>query len=144
MCKRLHAVPVLVSLLVSAFVADAHGRAISPSDEVSLGETTVDVVEYLYSCLRENGQIKDSRLPYEFRVQKVQGKKLIKLVLIHKDSRGKADSVTVVEEAELKLVRDKKLLLRMHHGTIRGRDDSRAEFKQCDLLIDLPKDFGPK
>jgi hypothetical protein len=99
----------------------------------------------LLVALRENGQIKDSRLPFQIYVQKIQRRKLIKPVLNHKNSRGEIDGVIVADDAELTLLQEKKqLLIRLHNGRMSGPDGSRAQFEQREMLIDLPSDFGPK
>ena len=145
MHKLCHFILIFASILVAAAVLDSRGRATPSSHETRSEEATVDVEDYLYSCLRQHHEIKDTRLPFEIYVQKLDGRKLIEPMLKHKNSRGEIDYVVRARDAELTVLQQKgQLLIRLHQGKMSGEDGSHGSFEQQNLSFDLPKDFGPR
>lgn len=145
MHKRFHSVLILSSILVVAVFLDSRGRATPPPHQTRAGETTVDMEDYLYSCLRKNGEIKDTKLPFEIYVQKVQGRKLIEPLLKHKNPRGEIDYVVQARDGELTMLPEKgELHIHLSKGRMSGTDGSHASFEQRNMSFDVPKNFGPK
>jgi hypothetical protein len=144
MHKLFHFILIFSSILVVAIVLDSRGRATSPPHETRSEEATVDVEDYLYSCLRQHHEIKDTRLPFEIYVQKLDGRKLIGPVLKHKNSRGEVDYVVQARDGELTMLREKReLRIHLYQGRMKSKD-AEGYFETQNMSFDVPKSFGPK
>ncbi len=133
---------IAVGVLVPAILS-LHGRAVPPPPSTPLADTHAAIEDYLYSQLRQHGQIKEPKLPISIYVQKVQGRKLVNPVFKRKDRNGQIDWVAHARTAELAVLVDQRLILvHMDQVMVLGENGSRAFVEEKSFVLDLPKGVG--
>ncbi|HWG42643.1 MAG TPA: hypothetical protein VN688_07640 [Gemmataceae bacterium] len=133
-----------LALLVPAILS-LRGRAAPPTASAPSADTKVDVESYLYSQLRQHGQIKDPKLSISIYVQKLQGRKLVKPILKRKDAQGVIDWVAHANAAELTvLAGGSQIRVHMQQVVVNGENGSQCSFADKYFVFDVPTDFARK
>src|SRR5207247_240853 len=102
-----------------------------------------DVEEWLYTVLRRDLKITDSRLNLSIWVRQVQDRKLVKALFKRRGPDGrKYDLIAMAEEADLRVdLPRRQVLLRMRRGTVISPETNGGAFRDHVWTIPLPDSF---
>src|SRR5207237_6275516 len=77
-----------------------------------------DIEEFMYSQLRRHHSLEYSSSPFSMAVKDVQGRKLLKPLVLGRDNHGKTNLAAEAESADLRVDLNRNLVLvRMQYGT---------------------------
>jgi lipopolysaccharide export system permease protein len=108
--------------------------------------TNFDLEEILYSQLRKDGHLQNSKINFEIVVDRVQGRKLINAMFMRRSADGKTiDLVIMAKEAELRVATiHNKILVDMRGCTIIGEKTEELLLESKIWEIDINGDMnGP-
>ncbi len=118
--------------------AKEEGRRVA--DTVQPPETSLE--GRIYAALREEGCWDSPAEDFSIRVAKVDGRRLLNVVLIRSDGQGHLVGVTTCKEAELKVEPGRQIFrVHMKNGESRGADGSRAFFQErvAQVILGVPR-----
>jgi lipopolysaccharide export system permease protein len=104
-----------------------------------------DVEQFLYNTLKREGCIRHSKINYAIYVQRVQGRKLLEALFMHRDPSSKDlhyDIIAWAREAELHVdLPAKQIQVHMRHCYISGDKGDDAYVEDRDWPMELPPDL---
>ncbi len=108
-----------------------HDRVIPRANLRMKKELVKNVEDMVYATLRRERMLKNSGMPYEIYVKRVDGKKLIDAVFKRKGSDGDYDQIVYAEETQLEFdVKRKQVIVHMSEAVVVDKGGATVETRK--------------